>query len=154
MAEIQMVYRDYICDAVYGGGYKEHCMQCHTEAAGDLGCRGYKHEDVPENVIPCSACVHAIEMRCYKGVSTKRYEMHEFEDSYNPWLNCMHVIIGKGEYDCEKVVLDGQVIYDKTAQENKITAAQTSPSFSEPFASAGCSPDRSGSGGSPSAWGP
>ena len=114
MATIQMKYREGYCDIAYTHGcyYSE---QCHTAVAEDSGCRyfndgSYTKKDGTK-VIGYGPCIHAYFKTIYKGVSGKNYEMEEYTNDYNPWLNCMIVTIGKREYECTEVILDGKQIY-------------------------------------------
>ena len=43
---------------------------------------------------------------------SKKYEIEPFEDAFNPGFNCMLVRIGKNEYECDKVILNGECIYN------------------------------------------
>lgn len=116
MATIQMEYREGHCK--FNNAHVLDCdysEQCHTVVAGASGCRyfndgSYTKEDGTK-VIGCGACIHAYFKTIYKGVSVKKYEMEEYTDAYNPWLNCMIVTIGKKEYECTEVILDGKQIY-------------------------------------------
>ncbi len=47
----------------------------------------------------------------YKGMSIKNYELEEDDDLYNPHLNCMMLKTRNDLYQCEKVVLNGNIIY-------------------------------------------
>lgn len=107
MAEIEIIYREGYCECM-GGDY---CAQCHTQCAEDLGCKMFNEGKHEKNVIPFGDCVHANFKYVYKGASVKKYEIEKFEDDYNPHLNCMFVTLGKTMYECEKVVLNGKVIY-------------------------------------------
>lgn len=108
MAEIEIVYREGYCE------YKQsdYCTQCHTQCAEDLGCRCFNEEEERPNVIPFGDCKHAKFKYAYKGASVKNYEIEEFEDAYNPHLNCMLVTLGKTMYECEKVILNKEVLYN------------------------------------------
>lgn len=114
MYEIQMVYRD-------GGrctcGCDEYNMQCHTVAGEDVDCQCFCHPNHKPNEIPFGDCIHAVFQYCYKGLTTKTYEMEPFEDPYNWHLNCMMVTVRGRTYDCEKVILNGECIYN-TFDEN------------------------------------
>lgn len=104
MGVIQMKYREGYCDCDREFGvFTDYSEQCHTRAAEAKGC-GYFEKW-------CGACRHACYKTIYKGISAKNYEMKEFEDPCNPWLNCMLVTIGKRTYECEEVILDGKMIY-------------------------------------------
>ena len=109
MAEIQIVYREGYCDcneAVYN-------TQCHTMAGEDLGCRMFDNGEVDCNVVPFGDCAHAKFRYIYKGLSVKNYELEELDDPYNPHLNCMVLKTRSKRYYCEKVILDGECIYDE-----------------------------------------
>lgn len=116
MAEIQIVYREGFCDH-WSGGEGFH-GQCYTSCARDMGCRWYSDggEKVsPDGVkiIPFGDCVYAAWKYKRKGWSGKNYEMEESEDPYNPHLDCMIVTLGRTEYECVKVILDGKCIYNE-----------------------------------------
>lgn len=121
MAEIQIVYREGFCNHWSEG---EHfCIQCYLSCASALGCKWYsdgsgkKTEDgIP--IIPFGNCVHADWKYKYKGWSGKNYEMEEIHDPYNPHMDSMNVLLGRTEYDCVKVTLDGKCIYNKYDEEN------------------------------------
>lgn len=108
MAEIEIIYRKGYCECM-GGDY---CTQCHTQCAGDLGCTMYNEGEHEENVIPFGDCIFAKFKRIYKGITIKNYELEEVIDYYNPHLNCMILRTKNAVYECEKVILNGKVIYD------------------------------------------
>lgn len=114
MAEIQIVYREYYCHL----DSSEHCMQCYTAAAEDKGCPDYNDGEkynVREDgvrVIPFGDCFYARVRHIYKGLCAKNYLIKPFEDPYNPHLNCMVVTVGKNTYHCDKVILNGECIYN------------------------------------------
>ena len=107
MAEIEIVYREPYCECM-GGDFN---TQCYTHAAKDLGCKMFNEGKHEKNVIPFGDCVHAAFKYKYKGMSIKNYELEEFIDDYNPHLNCMMLKTRNDWYECEKVVLNGKVIY-------------------------------------------
>lgn len=110
MAEIEIIYREGYCERM-GCDYD---TQCHTSVAEDLGCPMFNVEEHEENVIPFGACIHAKFKYIYKGMSVKNYELRVYDvydDPYNPQLSCMMLKTRNGSYDCEKVVLNGKVIY-------------------------------------------
>lgn len=105
MAEIQLVYRKYCCR--YQGFSCDYSMQCHTAAASDVGCELFKKDVITD------ACKFADIKHKYKGLSAKAYDIEPSEhDPYNPHLDCMIVKIGKNEYECDKVILNGECIYN------------------------------------------
>ncbi len=116
MAEIQIVYRKGYCECC-GSDYD---TQCHTQSAGDLGCRmfnDWNQEETFENSqrirsIPFGDCIHAKFKYIHKGMSLKNYKLEELDDPYNPHLNCMELKTRNVVYFCEKVILDGNCIYD------------------------------------------
>lgn len=117
MAEIQIVYREYYCAA----DYPKFCTQCYTQFAKDLGCPCYDDGTSFEKYIirkdgtreiPFGDCFRSRVRHIYKGLSAKNYEIEPFEDTYNPFFNCMHVKIGKKEYECDRVILNGDCIYN------------------------------------------
>ena len=107
MAEIEIIYREGYCECM-GGDYD---TQCHTQCAEDLGCKMFNEGKHEKNVIPFGDCVHAVFKYKYKGMSIKNYELEELIDDYNPHLNCMMLKTRNDWYECEKVVLNGKVIY-------------------------------------------
>ena len=109
MANIQMEYRKYSCDFNQG----EICVQCFTSAASDLGCPYFhdgKDKDREEFRVPYGACIHAVILTNYKGITTKSYEMEHIVDPYTPDEYMLVKIRGK-YYECDKVILDGVKIY-------------------------------------------
>lgn len=107
MAEIEIIYREGYCKC----SGDRYCTQCHTECAEDLGCSMFNDGKHEENVIPFGDCIHAKFEYAYKGMSVKNYELKACDDLYNPHLNCMLLETRNGSYQCEKVVLNGKVIY-------------------------------------------
>lgn len=115
MAEIQIVYREGFCG--YSDWQKEFNTQCYTVVAGDAGCRAYsdggkRYGDDGIEIIPTGECIYACWKYKYKGWSGKNYEIEELHDPYNPQLDCMRVKLGRTEYDCVKVILNGECIYN------------------------------------------
>ena len=113
MADIQIVYMEPYCD--YECQY--FCTQCYTEVAQDLGCKYFHtepngYDESGTLHIPFHDCDRARIEYKYKGWSGKRYEMEEQKDHYAPRLDCMLVTLGKTEYLCAKVILDGKCIYN------------------------------------------
>lgn len=115
MAEIQMIYREGYCDLRYvnpivaDGNY---CEQCHTCSGEDLGCPEFNDGRRPGEIrIPFGDCKNAKFETRYKGVTVKNYEIEPFIDDYNRHLDCMLVTIGKKQYECTKVILNGECIY-------------------------------------------
>lgn len=103
MAEIEIVYRYYYCDS--NDLDELHCSQCHSCCADGMGCKEFKGGyDEP--------CEHAKYKKVYKGISCKNYEISKCDYTFDPWLNCVEVKIGKKVYDCERVVLNGNTIYE------------------------------------------
>ena len=120
MADIQIVYREGFCSHWSEGD--SFCIQCYTSCAGDMGCKFYsdggKKTDADGLVIiPFGDCVYADWKYKYKCWSGKNYEMEEEHDPYNPHLDSMCVRLGKTEYDCVKVILDGKCIYNEYDKE-------------------------------------
>lgn len=107
MADIEIIYREGYCELM-GNDY---CMQCHTQCAGDLGCRMFNEGKHEKNVIPFGDCIYAVFENKYKGMSIKNYALEEVKDPYNPHLNCMMLKTRNNLYQCEKVVLNGKIIY-------------------------------------------
>lgn len=113
MAEIQIVYSEWKCKY----GLPEFNTQCITEAGGDTDCFGYdggdRYIDGGIRIIPFGNCVNAERIYRFKGISTKSYEMEPLEDTFNMHLNCMVVTIRGKRYYCDKVKIDGKVIYNE-----------------------------------------
>ena len=140
MANIQMIYRKGYCDASWCN-QEEYCAVCHTSGAGTLGCQTFDEGKHEPNEHPFGNCIYAKFRMIYKGVTTKNYIIEPFEDIYNMHLNCMLVTVGKKVYECEKVILDGQCIYNtledyyvETALQkakNQISKMQTYKLFSD-----------------------
>lgn len=115
MAEIQIKYRYYVCDLV---GF-EASRECLSECAEHTGCIGFEDGGIQRDEelgcvkIPYGDCIHSNWEYGYKGWVGKQYEMEEYNDVYSPHMNCMRVKLGKKEYDCVKVTLNGECIYNK-----------------------------------------
>lgn len=107
MADIEIIYREGYCEC-RGENFS---MQCHTQCAEDLGCPMFNEGKHEKNVIPFGDCIYAKFKYIYKGMSIKNYELEEDDDLYNPHLNCMMLKTRNGWYQCEKVVLNGNIIY-------------------------------------------
>ena len=121
MADIQIVYREGFCSHWSGGDC--FCMQCYTQCAEDMGCKFYsdggEKTDANGNaIIQFGDCYYADWKHKFKGWSGKNYEMEEVHDPYNPHLDSMRVILGRTEYDCVKVTLDGKCIYNEYDKED------------------------------------
>lgn len=120
MAELQFVYRnEYYCEldpivSCSAAGRSPHCMQCYTAAAKDIGCSEYYDGNNNPRVIPFGDCKHAKIKYAYKGVSVKKYDIcKSMDDPWNPHLECMEVTVGGITYECEKVILNGECIYNE-----------------------------------------
>ena len=114
MVEIQIVYRNYFCDI---GWEDEFSTLCFTGVADCTGCKAFSNGGISRDeeghlIIPYGDCVHAQWDYRYKGWVGKRYEMEEIKDADDPHLDCMRVRLGKTEYDCVKVTLNGECIYN------------------------------------------
>lgn len=109
MAEIQIIYREEYCEMMNSN----HCTQCHTACASDLGCNMFDEGKHEKNVIPFGDCIYAKFKYIYKGMNIKNYELEEFQDTYNLHLNCMMLTTRNKIYECEKVILDGKCIYNE-----------------------------------------
>lgn len=117
MAEIEIIYRS---SRYCWMDKADYCMQCHTAAAKDLGCRAFRAEakgKTSENsigTIPFGNCIYAKFRHSRKGWAGKRYEIGEpEEDPYNWHLNTIPVVLGNTLYEyCVKVTLNGKVIYN------------------------------------------
>lgn len=106
MAEIEIIYREGYCEYMNGN----YCAQCHT-AAGNHGCPMFNEGEHEKNVFPLGDCIHAMFKYKYKGMSIKNYELEKDDDPYNPHLNCMTLETRNALYSCEKVILNGEIIY-------------------------------------------
>lgn len=114
MAEIQIVYRTEKC--VHENELIrlfQHCGQCHTIAADAIGCDGFHRSDRGD-------CANADFATKYAGGTVKKYKMEPYEDEYNPWLNCMIVKANGKKYECTKVILNGELIYQQDEDGNQI----------------------------------
>lgn len=109
MAEIQIIYRKEYCK-MRGSDF---CTQCYTACASDLGCNMFNEGKQEKNVIPFGDCIYAGFKYIYKGMNVKNYELEEFQDPYNPHLNCMMLETRNKSYECEKVIIDGKCIYNE-----------------------------------------
>ena len=113
MAEIEIIYREGYCERMCG----DYHIQCHTECGEDMGCQMFNGGKHGENHIPFGDCIFAKFKYKYKGMSIKNYELEEDNDPFNPHLDCMMLTTRNGWYPCEKVVLNGKVIYGENFDE-------------------------------------
>lgn len=112
MANIEMQYLVPFCSR----NHYEHCTQCHTQAACDLGCRDYYDGEDDPNAVSFGDCAHAHYKTAYKGLSIKKYDILEQHD---PWHNpsfFAEVKVGTATFMCSKVTLNGEVVYDSDAE--------------------------------------
>lgn len=110
MADIQIEYREYQCLC----GCENHCGQCYTSVAEDMGCPLFNHRDEKENgtiMVLYDCCKYASYTLAYKGIVAKRYTMTEYFNPYEYPDSCMKVTVGGKTYDCEKVIIDGTCVY-------------------------------------------
>lgn len=119
MAEIQIVYRYYFCE--YPWCEDDFNIFCLTSSARDTTCRefsdgGIEYTEDGVKIIPNGDCIHAKWEYRYKGWVGKRYEIEEYKDTYDPYLSCMRVKLGNKEYDCVKVILNGECIFNNEAE--------------------------------------
>lgn len=122
MVEIQIVYRHYFCDCI--GCEDKFSTQCLSEYAAITDCKGYSDGGIDyydrESMFIMRTygdCVHAKWKYKIKGWFGNRYEMSTLKDPFN---NCMRVWLGKTEYDCVKVILDGKCIYNNGETEQEV----------------------------------
>lgn len=101
MAEIEIVYRKGYC----WYSCEDFDTQCYTQCAGDMGCRFCATDEA-------GTCTNAKWRYKYKGWSGKNYEIEEDNDPYNPWLDSILVRLGRTDYDCVRVKLNGKTIFD------------------------------------------
>ena len=114
MAEIKIKQKEYYC--IYYSD--KFCTQCLTECGEDVGCSYYFDGKTEPNVIPFGDCVYADYKYKYRGLSVKNYEVEEYEDDYNPHLNCAIVKTRNAVYDnCVKVEIDGECVYNAESEE-------------------------------------
>ena len=108
MAALEFTIRRGMCSL----GLKEYHGQCHTSCAEDMGCRYFDNGDGSTRVVPFGDCCNAKYAYIEKGVSTKNYQVEVFRDDYNndEWAV---VTIGRKEYECVRVKIDGEIIYPK-----------------------------------------
>ena len=116
MADIEMVYREGKCNkdmSCYDGF-------CHLTVADDMkgDCKSFRKIDYNEATHPAGICRHVRFDYIYKGWTGKRYEIKKCDsDPYNPHLDCMLVTLGKTTYECVKVILNGDCIYNEYDKE-------------------------------------
>ena len=108
MAEIQIMYRKYCCDL----NPSEIDTVCFCDYAQDKGCPFYQGEERQPGYVPFGSCQRAQIKFGRKGWVGKRYEMEEVEVPYIHGFDYMRVRLGNTDYTCEKVVLDGECIYN------------------------------------------
>ena len=88
-------------------------MPCREYSDG-YGDPNELHHDGDRLVSAFGDCVHAKIEYAYKGVLAKKYDICESTiDPYNIHLKCIEVTIGGVTYECEKVVLNGECIYNE-----------------------------------------
>lgn len=111
MACIEIIYESSSFCSAYESDY---CMQCHTNAAQDLGCPCYWNGSTDDKANKIGECKHAEIRYTRLGWVGKRYEIGEpEEDYYNLHLNCVAVRLGNKWYErCVKVVLNGKIIFN------------------------------------------
>jgi len=110
MAEIQMVYFSEYCDSYAA---EKFCHQCLTEYARGVEC--------PSLCIGSDgSCIFAKLKRAYKGITVKNYTIEEqdWEDVYGGFT--MEVSVRGGIYTCEKIILNGECIFDENARQKEI----------------------------------
>lgn len=113
MANIEIVYRKGSCEF----NFSKYKPYCHSEYACEAppDCSYFSDgTDIRAGVIGYGNCVHAKYQYCYKGMSTNNYEVEE--DDNEP---IMLVKIGKKEYECVKVKLNGKCIFNEFDDEEE-----------------------------------
>ena len=113
MAEIQIIYRKGQCVHSDPDCRKEHCGNCHVQSAWLTGCTGFHPSDRGD-------CACADFKNVYAGGTVTGYEMSEFTDAQNPWINCMIVKVNGKTYECTMVILNGKLIYEQDEDGNQI----------------------------------
>ena len=126
MADIEIIYRKGYCELEERGyGHDiEYDIGCHECWAEDSNCKYFAHPEPLQaedgtRIIPFGDCAHAKFEYRYKGWSGKRYEMEEYRDPYNSHLDSMLVKLGKTEYNCVKVIMNGKCIFNEYDEEGK-----------------------------------
>ena len=104
MAELEIIYREALRCAHNSSELCEQCISC---LARDMPCSQYSECDNGED-----GCDNAYFDYAYKGLNTKKYDIREHYDGYSPRVSCMVVTVGKHSYDCEKVTLNRECIYN------------------------------------------
>ena len=117
MADIQIVYIEGKC-AFHSS---EFCSNCLTSFADFTNCKMYEGSSYlcdydTGKSIKCigGMCNHAEFTTKHKGWTGKRYEMEMIDNPEDPYNGCMRVTLGKTEYACTKVTLDGKCIHGET----------------------------------------
>ena len=128
MANIEMVYREGRCTSTHQPSFDElgYCHECHTQFAYTLDCAGYDDGSHKSCLIPFGDCQNAIYDIKYKGITAKNYQMEpEKTHPFHPRSECMIVRIGRQEYECYKVTLNGKVIFNTLDEEEEGDANET-----------------------------
>ena len=110
MADIEIIYREGYCEMMKSDDF---CEQCHTDMASNTECSMFNEGKQEKNVIPSGDCIYAKFKYIHKWMGVKNYELEEFQDSFNPHLNCMMLKTRNKIYECEKVILDRKCIYNE-----------------------------------------
>lgn len=116
MANIQIVYLKRYCEQMWD----KFTGQCYSDAAEDLGCPRFccreKYDD-EEGIthIPKYSCIYATYKKAFKGMTVKNYELEEnCDDIEDEFFDTMTLSTKNYEYDCIKVTIDGECIYDNS----------------------------------------
>ncbi|MBR3362162.1 MAG: hypothetical protein IKM73_00995 [Acidaminococcaceae bacterium] len=106
MAEIQMIYRKEKCIHSDPNIRKKHCGNCHISSSWLTECLAFHPSDRGDCACADFKYVYAVE-------TVTECEMSEFKDVTNPWMNCMIVKLKGTIYECTKVILNGELIYQQ-----------------------------------------
>lgn len=112
MFEIKFTYRVPKCSMWYDTDAIGVEEQCFTEWAEDTGCPCYSCGSHEPNVIPFGDCVNAYYEYKHKGVSVKKYDVEPMDE-----VGYMQLEVGGKVYECTKIVIDNECIFDGEADE-------------------------------------
>ena len=97
MAEIQFFYNDWYCD-LGDQLYEGSCVD-----GMYVDCKNYK----PSDHRLCSSCIHA---KCRRVMECRTIK--NFKTAYFPNNDLMEVYIDDKTYLCDKVIVNGIVVFD------------------------------------------
>ena len=112
MAEIEITYLKGYCDLEL----PFYDKVCHSEYACEVQqCSNFYDGNNDPYTIPYGNCIHAKYNHCYKGCTTKSYEINT--DYYDSESDSIPVVINRKTYDCVKVKLNGKCIFGEQYNE-------------------------------------